>query len=242
MFAASPASAHSVLVTSSYKQQQQQPNPKMANWLLPISSSSSSPLSSSSSFTSLTRATSTNGNLSNSISQQQQQQQQRSRIDKTSFSSSVVVAAAKTAAASKDAAASVDGIELCIDQLVNDLDGLIQIGCSVKRQLIRQWAQQQQHWLREGTADNSISSQSITSPVSNDDMIKIDSNPIKIDDVIGHITQMDRFDDCTRILSLSLIFVTLERSLTLSAHWRVNMLVLSQFAAIYSTNYYCWCC
>ena len=210
MFAASPASAHSVLVTSSYKQQQQ-PNPKMANWLLPTSSSSSSSsssfsfLSSSSSFTSLTRATSTNGNLSNSISQQQQQQ--RSRIDKTSFSSSVVVAAAKTAAASKDATASVDRIELCIDQLVNDLDGLIQIGCSVKRQLIRQWAQhqqQQQHWLREGTADNSISSRSITSPVSNDDMIKIDSNPIKIDDVIGHITQMDRFDDCTRILSFSL--------------------------------------
>ena len=67
---------------------------------------------------------------------------------------------------------------LYIDQLVDINGRLIQIGCDVKRRLIRQW-----HCLNAA----------ITAEA--DDMIKIDSDPIKIDDVIGRITEMDGPDN-----------------------------------------------
>lgn len=108
----------------------------------------------------------------------------------------------------KDSAASdASAIELCIDQLVNDLLELIQIGARVKRQLIRQWLGE-----KEGDRIFCIPKRITSSSTEvKDDMIKIDGNPIKIDDVIGHITQMDRSDDCNHFPSL-FIFVTLEWS------------------------------
>ena len=79
--------------------------------------------------------------------------------------------------------------DLYIDQLVDINGRLIQIGCNVKRRLIRQCS----------SLNEAISTEA-------NDMIKIDSDPIKIDDVIGRITEMDGADNQ---------FVTLERLLTL---------------------------